>query len=97
MTTWTLVNGRYVNHSGVYDVQHSERGIVATGLDYDACREYIYANAAPDDWYMEADNANYVGNSIAALQEAAADLDAVIDGKITSEEWHARANARVGK
>lgn len=96
MTTWTLANGRLENSSAVYDVRRDGETVQA-GVGYRQARKYIYANAAPDDWYVEGGNESYAGNSIAVLQQMDADLDAAINGEISHEEWQRRGAANQGK
>lgn len=93
MRTWVLANRRTENNDDVYDVLCN--GVVmTTGVSYGAARRFIYENAASNDWYLEAGNNKYPGNSIDALRQLD---DAAIDERITSDEWRRRAAALFGK
>jgi hypothetical protein len=92
MNTYTLVHVPTTDGYARYNVyKNYESGATDPVLELVLMREaheWLFANAQNEDWYIEAENSGYPGNSIGALRKLMAALDDAIYERITREEYN---------
>lgn len=68
------------------DYEGPLQSLVAGPMSTRDAHKWLFEHAEPDDWYTEAGNENYTGNSIGALNILMKALEDVTLERITPEE-----------